>query len=82
MTKITQFLSINWVLIQSRFKIVKHFTDRNQSKINKIRHSPDPVQSKSSPMLISALDSSPEIQILYTSDTWWTEKHTRETTRD
>ena len=34
-------------------KFVKHFAFRIQSKINKIGHSPDPVQSKSSPMLIS-----------------------------
>ena len=32
---------------------MKHFTVRIQSKINKIRHSPVPVQSKSGPMLIS-----------------------------
>jgi len=32
---------------------MKDFTVRIQSKINKIRHSPGPVQSKSSPMLIS-----------------------------
>jgi len=32
---------------------MKQFAVRNQSKFNKIRHSPDPVQSKSSPMLIS-----------------------------
>jgi len=33
---------------------MKQFTVRIQSKFNKIRHGPDPVQSKSSPMLISA----------------------------
>jgi len=32
---------------------MKHFAVRIQSKINKIHQSPDPVQSKSSPMLIS-----------------------------
>jgi len=36
-------------------KFMKHFTVRVQSKINKSRHSPDPVRSKSSPMLISDL---------------------------
>jgi len=35
-------------------KLMKQFTVRIQSKSNKIRHSPDPVQSKSSPLLISA----------------------------
>jgi len=30
---------------------MKHFTDRIQSKINKILHSPDPVQPKSSPIM-------------------------------
>jgi len=33
---------------------MKKITVRIQSKSNKIRHSPDPVQSKSIPMLISA----------------------------
>ena len=32
---------------------MKQFTARIQTKVNKIRHSMDPVQSKSSPMLIS-----------------------------
>jgi len=36
-------------------QFVQHFAVRLQSKFNKIRHSPDPVQSKSSPMLISGL---------------------------
>ena len=39
-------------------KFMKHFTVRVQSKINEIRHSPDPVQSNSSPMLISAAEMS------------------------
>jgi len=34
-------------------KFMEHFKIRIQSKINEIRHSPDPVQSKSSSMLIS-----------------------------
>jgi len=33
---------------------MKKFTVRIQSKFNKIQHSPDPVQSKPSAMLISA----------------------------
>ena len=55
-------------------KFVKHFAIRIQSKINKIRHSPDPVRSKSSPMLISRTDchilrsrSSPEFSKLIPS---------------
>jgi len=32
---------------------MKKITVRIQSKANKIRHSPDPVQSKTRPMLIS-----------------------------
>jgi len=35
-------------------KFMKWFTVRIQSKFNKSHHSPDPVQSKTSPMLISA----------------------------
>jgi len=35
-------------------KFMKQFTVRVQSKLNKIRHSSDPVHSKSSPTLISA----------------------------
>jgi len=34
---------------------VNQFTVRTQSKFNKIRLSPDPVQSKTSPMLISGV---------------------------
>jgi len=34
-------------------KFMKQLTVRIQFKFNKIRHSPDPVQFKSSPMLIS-----------------------------
>jgi len=37
-------------------KFMKHFTVRIQSKIKKIRHNPDPVKSKSSPMLICATE--------------------------
>jgi len=39
-------------------KFLKHFTVRIQSKINWIRNSPDTVQSKSSPMLISGMKAS------------------------
>jgi len=38
-------------------KCIKQFTIRVQSRINKILHIPDPVQSKPSSVLISALQS-------------------------
>jgi len=37
-------------------KFIKHFKVQIRSIINKIPHSPDPVQSKSSPKLISGRD--------------------------
>jgi len=48
------FFSINSVQFRSRPWILKCCTIRIQSKFNKISYSPDPAQSKSSPMLISA----------------------------
>ena len=53
MAKTSQFFSINSVQIRPDPKFMKQFTIRIQSKFDKIRHSPDPVQSKSRPMLIS-----------------------------
>jgi len=55
-TKMPHFVSINSVQIRSRPKILMWFTVRIQPKLKKICYSPDPVQSKSSPMLISAAE--------------------------
>ena len=52
--KISQFFSINSVQTGPGPKLMKHSAVRTQTKINNIRHIPDPVQSKYSPMLISA----------------------------
>jgi len=54
-TKTSQFFSNNSVQIRPDPKFMKQFTGRIQSKFIKIRHRPDPVQTKSSPMLISSL---------------------------
>ena len=64
--KLTKY-SFHWQKLRNSFsltqsksgpvpKFMNHFTVRIQSKINKIRHRPDPVQTKSSPMLISGYE--------------------------
>ena len=55
-TKITQIFPLSQSKSGLDPKFVKKITVRIQSKSNKIRNGPDPVQSKSSPMLISARD--------------------------
>jgi len=55
MTKITQFFFINSVQIRSCPKFLERFAVGVQSKINKIRISPDPVQSNPSPVQCSSL---------------------------
>jgi len=52
-----QKLPNSFPLIQSNSgsepNFLKHFAVQSQPKINRIRNIPDPLQSKSSPMLIS-----------------------------
>jgi len=53
MTKITLIFPLTQSKSGLEPNFMKRFTVRIQSKINKISHIPDPVQSKTSPMLIS-----------------------------
>jgi len=50
----TQFFSINSVQIRSWSWIFEKLQNPDPIQISKSRYSPDPVQSKSRPMLISA----------------------------
>jgi len=53
MTKIMQFFPLTQSKCGSDPKILGQFAIRFQSKINNFRNRPDPVQPKSSPMIIS-----------------------------